>query len=95
MPMKIDVRFFGDPRILFEGQPLSLTSEQQFTLAVLGAAGPGGISKGLLTEELFDGHIPKSGDQAALMRVRRLASKVKAATGVPVISTVGRCQAVS
>ena len=92
MPMKIDVRFFGDPRILFEGQPLSLTSEQQFTLAVLGAAGPGGISKGLLTEELFDGHIPKSGDQAALMRVRRLASKVKAATGVPVISTVGRCR---
>lgn len=92
MPMKIDVRFFGEPRILFEGQPLSLTSEQQLTLAVLGAAGPGGISKGLLSEELFDGRLTKSGDQAALMRVRRLASKVKAATGVPVINTGGRCR---
>ncbi|MCB9389486.1 MAG: hypothetical protein H6512_07905 [Acidimicrobiia bacterium] len=33
----------------------------------------------------------KSGEQAALMRVRRLAVKVKDASGMQVIRTAGRC----
>jgi len=91
LPDKVDIRLFGEPRLLVNGDALALTAEQQVMLAVLGAAGPGGISKGLLYEEVFGGRVKKSGEQAALMRVRRLAVKVKDACGVQVIRTAGRC----
>ncbi|MCB0974822.1 MAG: AAA family ATPase [Actinobacteria bacterium] len=91
MPDKVDIRLFGEPRILVDGEALSLTAEQQMMVAVLGAAGPDGISKGLLYEEVFGGRVTKSGEQAALMRVRRLAVKVKDASGMQVIRTAGRC----
>ncbi|MCB9389487.1 MAG: hypothetical protein H6512_07910 [Acidimicrobiia bacterium] len=55
MPDKVDIRLFGEPRILVDGEALSLTAEQQMMVAVLGAAGPDGISKGLLYEEVFGG----------------------------------------
>ena len=91
LPKKVDIRLFGEPRILFADTNIGLSPDQQVTLAVLCAAGPDGISKGLLNDELFGGRVTKSGDQAALMRVRRLASKLKTVTGMPIIRAGARC----
>lgn len=69
----LTVRCLGGVRVERDGEIVALNDQQRFLLAVLAAAGRGGIDKSAVLEELFfDQELPNTRELAAVMRIRRL-----------------------
>lgn len=76
----------GSVRLAVNGKHVRLTPTQAVALATLVAVGPEGCTRARLYQELFAGNPQASGDQAAVMRIRRLAQRLAAANDdVPLI----------
>ncbi|MFV0257553.1 MAG: AAA family ATPase [Acidimicrobiales bacterium] len=69
---------------------LTLGSAQRRLLALLVAAGRGGLTKQQLYRQLYPTTEPSSGEQSAVMRVHRLRTKIRNATGTEVITSLPR-----
>ena len=71
------VRAFGAIQISSDGGYLALKPDQALVVAALVAAGPEGLSRRQLYSNLYAAGVRKSGEQAAVMRVRRLRERVE------------------
>ncbi|PID54303.1 MAG: hypothetical protein CSB46_03275, partial [Micrococcales bacterium] len=63
-----------------------ISQSQVQLLALLTAVGRDGASSTRLYEQLYSGHVMRSGEQTAVMRVHRLRAKLYEAAGVQVIT---------
>lgn len=86
---RIEAICLGPVAIVVDGIPLDLRDDQRVTLAALIALGPSGGSKSQFYNQLFDGRAQRSGAQAAVMRVRRLRTKLTQAGAPPEVFYAG------
>ena len=89
----LQVTAFGSIQLSVAGQAVRLRQDQAFVVAVLVAAGPDGLSRSELYRQLYGESRQKSGEQAAVMRVRRLRDRLEreqnAAASIQVVDRFG------
>ncbi len=73
----LQVTAFGSIQLSVDGQPIPLRQDQAFAVALMVAAGPNGLTRSELYRNLYGESIQKSGEQAAVMRVRRLRDRLQ------------------
>lgn len=75
---RVVVSCLGSVRITHDDAEVALTAEQRELVALLVAAGTGGMTAEQLLDELSWVDVPSTGKQAAVMRVQRLRNKLPA-----------------